>query len=188
MISAPPHNGALPRTVEGLLKVPGIGPYTAAAIASIAFGVEAAVVDGNVLRVLSRLCAVASDPKSAPFKDKLAWELAEQLIDRERPGDFNQALMELGATVCAPGASESLHDPLKAYYRSVQLRDALRLQSDPIVEPAGGCSVCGAKKLEALSVEANSLHLGFPLKAPKKDQRLEVSSAVPYLRHPSTAD
>ncbi len=96
-------NGALPHTIEGLKQIPGIGPYTAGAIASIAFGVNTPVVDGNVIRVLSRLRALAGSPKSASLV-AACWEIATRLNDPEQPGDFNQALMELGATVCSPKA------------------------------------------------------------------------------------
>jgi A/G-specific adenine glycosylase len=84
-----------PATAEGLRALPGIGRYTSAAIASIAFGEPVAVVDGNVERVLHRF----SGKRVAPEQ---VWKTAEVLLDRERPGDFNQAMMELGATVCTP--------------------------------------------------------------------------------------
>eukprot|EP01052_Picozoa_sp_SAG31_P034240 SAG31_NODE_3973_length_3702_cov_3.586848_2_plen_259_part_00 len=104
LVANPPYNGLLPRTVDELSHIPGIGPYTAGAIASIAYGVSAPLVDGNVLRVLSRLKAVAATPAATVFKTRLAWELAEQLIVQTcRPGDLNQALMELGAIHCVPG-------------------------------------------------------------------------------------
>jgi A/G-specific adenine glycosylase len=84
-----------PITAEGLRALPGIGRYTSAAIASIAFSQPVAVVDGNVERVLHRF----SGERVAPEQ---VWKTAETLLDRERPGDFNQAMMELGATVCTP--------------------------------------------------------------------------------------
>lgn len=84
--------GALPMTAESLRNLPGIGEYTSAAIASIAFGEPVAVIDGNVERVILRLTANA---RSVP-------KTAQQLLDQRRPGDFNQAMMELGATVCLP--------------------------------------------------------------------------------------
>ena len=87
--------GRFPRTAEGLRALPGIGRYTAAAIASIAFAEPQAVVDGNVERVLSRLAG-----RHLPAAQ--AWELATHLLDRDHPGDFNQAVMELGATLCLP--------------------------------------------------------------------------------------
>jgi A/G-specific adenine glycosylase len=85
----------MPRESVRLRKLPGIGRYTAAAIASIAFGEAVAVVDGNVERVLSRLTGKQTKPLDH-------WLAAQGLIDADRPGDFNQALMELGATVCLP--------------------------------------------------------------------------------------
>jgi A/G-specific adenine glycosylase len=87
--------GKFPTTEAGLRELPGIGRYTSAAIASIAFGEPIAVVDGNVERVFQRLSgkAVATEQ---------IWEMANELLDPKRPGDFNQAMMELGATVCMP--------------------------------------------------------------------------------------
>ncbi len=93
--------GRLPDTPEALRAVPGIGPYSAGAIASIAFGKRAAVVDGNVVRVLCRCFGLEGDPGKSPLKGRL-WELAQRQLPQARPGDFNQALMELGATVCTP--------------------------------------------------------------------------------------
>ena len=96
------HGGALPGTLEGLKEIKGIGPYTAAAIGSIALGLRVPLVDGNVVRVYSRLRAMNVDPKSKST-DTAMWALAAQALGEEqRPGDFNQALMELGATVCTP--------------------------------------------------------------------------------------
>lgn len=83
------HNGELPFTVEELVKIPGIGPYTAGAIASVAGNVQAAVVDGNVIRVLSRLRVITYDVKSTKMQ-KLCWELAGKLVDPTEPGNFNQ--------------------------------------------------------------------------------------------------
>jgi A/G-specific adenine glycosylase len=97
--------GKFPATAEQWRVLPGIGRYTAAAIASIAFGEPAAVVDGNVERVLQRV-----------FGRRLAgeelWQAAEDLLDRKRPGDFNQAMMELGATVCTPRTPACLMCPV----------------------------------------------------------------------------
>ncbi len=97
------HQGILPATVEELRALPGVGAYTAAAIASIAHGERAAVVDGNVERVLCRLAGwqAGSRKVGAAFKRKID-ELAALLVDPQRPGEFNQAMMELGATVCLP--------------------------------------------------------------------------------------
>ena len=89
----------LPTTAEGWTQVPGVGPYTAGAIASIAQGVPAPLVDGNVERVYARL---AGDASSGPSLHRAAWKWAAAELYRSRPGDWNQALMELGATVCRP--------------------------------------------------------------------------------------
>ena len=95
------HGGRLPRTVDGLRRLPGIGPYSAGAIASIAFGVDAAALDGNIIRVLCRLFAVGKDPRT-PAVRKHLWALADDLLPPGKAGDFNEALMDLGATVCTP--------------------------------------------------------------------------------------
>jgi A/G-specific adenine glycosylase len=95
------HAGALPASFEALRTLPGFGRYTAGAVASIAFGLRAPLVDGNVARVLSRLLEIGGAPGDRAREAKL-WTEAERLLPSERPGDWNQALMELGATVCLP--------------------------------------------------------------------------------------
>ena len=99
------RDGKFPDTASALRDLPGVGRYTAAAIASIAFGEAVAVVDGNVERVLERV-------SGANLSNEKAWQAAEELLDRERPGDFNQAMMELGATVCTPRAPLCLACPV----------------------------------------------------------------------------
>jgi len=95
-------DGKLPSTSEALRMLPGIGVYTAAAIASIAYGEVVAVVDGNVERVLCRLEGWAGSSRGGAALKRRIEALAEQLVDPAHPGDFNQALMDLGATVCLP--------------------------------------------------------------------------------------
>ncbi len=95
------YDGRLPDSKEELLKLPGIGPYTAGAIASIAYGKVAAAVDGNVLRVMMRLRGSFEDITKDRVKKELA-ETIEAVMPKEEPGKFTQALMELGATVCVP--------------------------------------------------------------------------------------
>jgi len=97
--------GAFPRTAEALRTLPGIGPYTAAAIASICFGEPAAVVDGNVVRVIARLFALSIHPTSARGLARVR-DRAQALLDPSSPGDFNQAVMELGATICTPSSPD----------------------------------------------------------------------------------
>ncbi len=97
------HGGRIPQETSDLRELEGVGAYTAGAIASIAFGRRAALVDGNVARVLARLFLIEEDIKSTRAK-ALLWKLAEKLVTTAdgHPGDWNQALMELGATVCSP--------------------------------------------------------------------------------------
>jgi len=117
--------GELPRTAEQLAALPGIGPYTAAAIASIAFGEAEPVLDGNVARVLSRRLALADDPGSAAGRRALL-AAAGELLDGRRPGDSNQALMELGATVCTPRAPACGDCPLAGGCRAAAAGEAER--------------------------------------------------------------
>jgi A/G-specific adenine glycosylase len=101
--------GRVPDTLDDLLRLPGIGRYTAGAIASIAFGREVPVLDGNVKRVLSRLFAISEDPvRSEPS----LWKISESLIPRGEAGAFNQALMELGSTICTPKGPQCSRCPL----------------------------------------------------------------------------
>ncbi|KAF2343492.1 DNA glycosylase, partial [Trinorchestia longiramus] len=94
--------GQLPTSAVGMQsQLSGVGRYTAAAVASIACGETVAVVDGNVTRVVARLRAIGADVADKRTVEML-WELAQDILDRQRPGDANQALMELGATVCTP--------------------------------------------------------------------------------------
>ena len=119
------HGGRVPRDHAQLLALPGIGAYSAGAIASIAFGQRKPLLDGNVIRVLSRHFGWRGDPGKQPLKGAL-WRLAEELVPAERPGDFNQALMELGATVCTPRAPSCETCPLRR--DCVAQRDGLTLQ------------------------------------------------------------
>ncbi len=118
----------LPSDVRGLRSLPGIGPYTAGAIASIAFGTRAALVDGNVERVLSRLDAREEDPRSSVGK-KALWARAEELHAswEGHPGDLNQALMELGATVCTPRRPACPTCPVRETCRGLALGTATTL-------------------------------------------------------------
>jgi len=113
------HGGRFPESLETLRELPGIGRYTAAAIASIAFGEPAAVVDGNVERVLQR---VAGRELAA----KEIWDLAQTVLEKSRPGDFNQAMMELGATVCLPRGPKCAACPVRRWCatRGEQPREA----------------------------------------------------------------
>lgn len=115
--------GKVPGTVEGLRTLPGVGPYTAGAIASIAFDQAAAIVDGNVERVISRLDGRREDPRSVAGKAAL-WGRALELVQGDggrRPGDFNSAMMELGATICSPRRPNCLICPVGEACRAREL-------------------------------------------------------------------
>jgi A/G-specific adenine glycosylase len=105
------HRGRFPKTLEAALAVPGVGLYTASAILSIAHGIPLPVVDGNVRRVLARLLALQGPEwrSDAPYYNR-----AEEVLDRDAPGDWNQALMELGATVCTPRKPSCPACPVRA--------------------------------------------------------------------------
>lgn len=106
------HGGRLPRSVAELGNLPGFGPYTAAAVASIAFREPVAVVDGNVERVLARIFAWRESKRDT------VWKTAQRLLAPDRPGDFNQAMMELGATVCLPAQVQCAACPLFPWCRT----------------------------------------------------------------------
>jgi len=106
------EGGRMPRTEEGLRALPGIGPYTAAAVGSIAFGLPLAVLDGNVMRVLTRLLALGEDIALPQTRVKLQ-TIANEFLDQRDSSTHNQAVMELGATVCLPRNPMCLICPLK---------------------------------------------------------------------------
>jgi A/G-specific adenine glycosylase len=124
------HGGCFPRTSEELMQLPGVGQYTAAAIASIAFGQDVAVVDANVVRVLCRLFCIEDDLRAEEMKKRL-WSLAESMLPRGRAGAFNQGLMELGATVCRPGKPKCERCPTVTFCEAAKLgrQDQLPLRS-----------------------------------------------------------
>lgn len=123
------YGGQLPRTATSLMKLKGIGRYTAGAIASIAFDEPVPVLDGNVIRVLSRLHDLPGDVTTTAVKKRL-WHLSAELVPEQRPGDFNQALMELGQRVCLPSQPHCLLCPLTsqclARQRGTQLERPVR--------------------------------------------------------------
>jgi len=111
--------GEFPKGYDGIRALPGIGDYTAAAVASIAFKLPHAAIDGNALRVLSRVTADPGDIGSLDTRKRLA-AIANQWLDRRQPGDFNQAVMELGATICLPRSPNCSKCPLSRHCRAHQ--------------------------------------------------------------------
>mmetsp|Transcript_10948 Transcript_10948/g.15408 ORF Transcript_10948/g.15408 Transcript_10948/m.15408 type:complete len:426 (-) Transcript_10948:1351-2628(-) len=171
-------DGNIPGTVDELMKIDGIGRYTASAIASIAFDQCVPVVDGNVCRVLSRLTGIANNIKAPTLKDRTGWRLAEQIVSAgngTNAGDVNQALMELGATYCSPsGTGIDNCDPLKDFYISTRIGyevGKILFKSDDfneindlisnanVVRGTSKCSLCEDNGVSnVLSRIANELH------------------------------
>ncbi|MGB3543145.1 A/G-specific adenine glycosylase [Rubrivirga sp.] len=105
------HDGVVPSDRDAFRALPGVGPYTEAAVLSLAYGVPLAVLDGNVIRVLSRAFALEDDVRLGPTKKALQ-RLADDLLDTEQPGRWNESVMELGATICTPKSPACGHCPL----------------------------------------------------------------------------
>jgi A/G-specific adenine glycosylase len=133
------HGSEVPQKLQTLLGLPGIGRYTAGAIASIAYDVRAPILDGNVTRVLCRLDAVTQDPRERAVQKRL-WERAETVLPRSRVGDFNSALMDLGATVCTPRNPSCLICPVRdhceAFAQGIQERVPVpkKTKATPLLE------------------------------------------------------
>jgi A/G-specific adenine glycosylase len=127
--------GRIPATLEGLVSLPGIGRYTAGAVGSIAFRLKVPVLDGNVRRVLCRIFAIREDPMRALVQERL-WGIAAELLPDHDAGDFNQALMELGATICLPRTPSCVCCPLRGsclgLEAGIQDRLPVRAESRPI--------------------------------------------------------
>ena len=116
------HDGEFPKEEKAAIALSGIGPYTGAAILSIAFDAKHAVLDGNVARVLARLGAIRGDPRESRRWQSLQ-STAQELLDPNAPGDWNQAMMELGAIVCTPRAPQCLLCPVAKFCRARQSGD-----------------------------------------------------------------
>jgi len=105
------HDGKLPNDLTELIKLPGIGRYTVGAIASMAFGMDEPALDGNLKRVYARLFDI-TEPVDSPKGEKILWDIARENLPKGKAGDFNQALMDLGATICIPKNPRCLLCPL----------------------------------------------------------------------------
>ncbi|XP_032755632.1 adenine DNA glycosylase [Rattus rattus] len=172
--------GHVPRTAETLQQLlPGVGRYTAGAIASIAFDQVTGVVDGNVIRVLCRVRAIGADPTST-FVSHHLWDLAQQLVDPARPGDFNQAAMELGATVCTPQRPLCSHCPVQSLCRAHQRVGQGRLSALPgssdIEECALNTRQCQLCLPSTNPWDPNMGVANFPRKASRRPPREEYSA------------
>ncbi|KAI9272287.1 DNA glycosylase [Helicostylum pulchrum] len=173
--------GLLPNNAKDLEKeIPGVGRYTAGAVASIVFGEQTPVVDGNVIRVISRWRAIHADPKKAKTID-LFWSIAASMVPESKPGDFNQAMMELGARVCTPQNPDCSNCPISTDCRAYnQLNTVKRFSKDGFfiekkkrkqMEIEHDCSTC--HELNSDLVEDNYTVTRYPLKVDKKPPRDE---------------
>ncbi|XP_053286176.1 adenine DNA glycosylase isoform X2 [Pleuronectes platessa] len=186
--------GQMPRTVDSLLKeLPGVGRYTAAAVGSIALGQVTGAVDGNVIRGLCRLRAIGADSTSPAVTEAL-WDLANTLVDPDRPGDFNQAMMELGARVCTPKGAVCSQCPVQSHchsYRKVHVKQ--EQNSKKLLGKLGGntsslpdiedCVISGTCRLCPSEPWDNALGINnFPRKPAKKAPRVERTLTCVVIR------
>uniref|UniRef100_A0A8C9XVH0 Adenine DNA glycosylase n=1 Tax=Sander lucioperca TaxID=283035 RepID=A0A8C9XVH0_SANLU len=186
--------GQMPRTVDSLLKqLPGVGRYTAAAVGSIALGQVTGAVDGNVIRVLCRLRAIGAD-STGPAVTEALWSIANTLVDPERPGDFNQAMMELGARVCTPKGPLCSQCPVHSHchsFRKVHVKQEKnsrkllgKVDKKPSTLPdiedcinSGTCLLCPSEPWDdELGVQ------NFPRKPAKKPPRVERTLTCVVIR------
>lgn len=186
----------IPSTATELLKqLPGVGRYTAGAIASIAFGECTGVVDGNVIRVLSRLCGIGALSSSNQAVEKF-WELANKLVPEDRPGDFNQALMEFGATLCTPQSPQCHTCPLRKHCSALKQVEEHKVSASMLLSGKGIKSSGGIRDNTVSDIEECKLCLpsalwdaslgvcNYPQKA-KKKQPKEETLAVAILERAS---
>lgn len=127
-------SGSIPSDPALLTKISGIGPYTAGAIASIAFGIPVPAVDGNVIRVYTRVFGIRVNPV-LPENRRRINSLAASLVPTDRPGDYNQSVMDLGATICIPGTPDCDRCPLTAFCDAYKKGDAADLPCLPKSSP-----------------------------------------------------
>ena len=151
----------MPRTAEQLEKLPGVGRYTAAAIASIAYQQVTGLVDGNVIRVLARMRRIGGAVEAKETVTTL-WELSSELVDPQRPGDFNQAMMELGAVVCTPKNPSCSACPVSSLCGAKENLGSLDIEE---------CGLCLPKKESSLDQGV----LQWPRKKVKKEAVSKVT-------------
>jgi A/G-specific adenine glycosylase len=173
------HGGVFPRDEKDALELPGIGAYTAAAILSIAYGAKYAVLDGNVARVLARIFAVQGDLRDAKRWQSLQ-KSADALLDPQSSGDWNQAMMELGATLCTPQSPQCLLCPVTQFCQARKLGIAESLPAPRKKRATETITLAAAVFLDA---RGRTLLLPPP-KLPKGAARhAEVSVLVSRLWH-----
>ncbi len=175
------HGGRFPETEAGLRALPGIGPYTAAAIAAIAFGEPAVVVDGNVERVMSRLAAIETPLPAARTEIRA---VAAEMTPSDRPGDHAQAVMDLGATICTPRAPACMLCPLSldCAGRAAGIAATLPRKAPKAAKPARRGHVYLARRGTEWLVETrpDSGLLGGMLAFPTSDWSAAPDDAPPF--------
>jgi len=173
------HGGEFPTRLEDVLALPGIGDYTAAAILSIAFGEKLAVLDGNVARVLARLGAIRGDLRESRRWQELQ-RTADRLLEPKSPGDWNQAMMELGATLCTPKSPQCLLCPVAQFCEGRKLGIAESLpekrKKRATVEVTLAAAVFADKR-------GHTLLLSPPKKTEEKASANHVPSLVSKMSH-----
>jgi A/G-specific adenine glycosylase len=171
--------GKFPQRREQILSLSGVGDYTASAIASIAFNEKCAVLDGNVARVLARLGAIRGD-----FRETRKWQALQKetnrLLDRNTPGDWNQAMMELGATLCTPRAPQCLLCPVAAHCEGRKLGIAEQLPETRKKRDAVDVALAS---LVVTNSRCETLLLPPPAQKSKNDQADHVPTLVSNLWH-----
>ena len=151
----------MPCTAEQLEKLPGVGRYTAAAVASIAYQQVTGLVDGNVIRVLARMRRIGA-PVEAKDTVGALWGISSQLVDQEKPGDFNQAMMELGAVICTPKNPSCAACPVSSLCGAKITTGSLEVEE---------CGLCLPKKERALDQGV----MQWPRKKVKKEAAAKVT-------------
>lgn len=185
------HDGRMPAVYEQLLKLPGIGDYTAGAVASIAYGEAVPAVDGNVLRVIARLREDDRDITGQSLKKEIR-ELIKNVIPTDRPGDFNQALMELGALICIPNGQPKcescpLHESCLAHQNGTETAYPVKARKRPRSIEYKTVLVIGHDSRTALRKRANQGLLAGMYEFPSFDGLLtaqEVSEKLTAMNIP----
>jgi A/G-specific adenine glycosylase len=173
------RNGSFPESSEEWRKLPGIGRYTAAAIVSIAFNKPVAVLDGNVDRVLRRLLPATRSTRQS-------WSAAQELLDRARPGDFNQAIMEMGAMICLPGEPRCGECPIRIYCRTRGRGESLNRNPRQIKAAISMALVTKGDSVLLVKRGANENLMSGMWELPRIEAQTETAKALFRVRHSIT--
>src|SRR5256712_5611444 len=184
------HGGEIPRSFEDLSALPGIGPYTAGAVGSIAFGLPVPAVDGNVTRVIARLFRIRQDVTTTSVRRRVT-EIAARLVSPDRPGAFNQAMMELGAMICTPTSPACPRCPVERLClaraageeRELPMRRSPR--STPVVPVVFGLVTAGRRVLLVRRALGELLGGLWSLPGGERSGRSEQGDLVAAVRSPA---